>query len=665
MLLGVDVGGTFTDAVLALEGRLVTAKAPTTPGDQSEGVMAAVRAVLERAGCRAEELSAFSHGMTVATNALLEGNSARTAFVATEGFSDLIALGRQARPELYRLCAARPAPLAPPELRFGAPERMTPEGPLRAPTEAELTELVAEIKQAGAESVAVALLHSYRHPQHERALGQALVDGLPEAHVSLSHELVGTFREYERAATTEIDAALSPLLAGYLRRLVDRCEQAGLPAPQIMQSNGGLIELDAAAGHAALTVLSGPAAGAAGAAFVARAAGARDAVCFDMGGTSCDVCVIEDGSVQERAGGEIAGRPVALPMLAVHTVGAGGGSIAWRDAGGALRVGPRSAGADPGPACYGRGGTEPTVTDANLLLGYLSADAPLAGGVELDRDAAERTIDQLAAELELEPMACAEGIIRVANSEMVRALRVVTVERGVDPRDHALLAFGGAGPLHAAAIAEELEMTRIICPRASGVLAALGLVVSQRRRDMQRSVFLSGDELSPQAIRDSVEDLAAQVRGALEDGEGLRLQASYELRYRGQAFELAVEAGMAPEPAALRSSFESQHEDRYGYRDPDGALELVTIRVTGTLPGADVSLAHEVGHEAQPPSPERRSAVLGGKELSFDVFRGAPTPGSSLAGPAIVELAEATLLIPGGWHGEVDDGGNVCLECER
>jgi N-methylhydantoinase A len=665
MLLGVDVGGTFTDAVLALDGRLVTAKAPSTPSDQSEGVMAAVEAVLARAGRRADELSAFSHGMTVATNALLEGKGARTAFVATEGFGDLIALGRQARAELYRLCAARPAPLAPPELRFGVPERMTPAGPLRVPTEAELTELVEEIKQSNVESVAVTLLHSYRHPQHERALGEALSREFPDAHVSLSHEVVGTFREYERAATTEIDAALSPLLAGYLRRLVDRCEQASLPTPDIMQSNGGLIELDAAASHAALTVLSGPAAGAAGAAFVARAAEARDAVCFDMGGTSCDVCVIEDGSVQERTGGEIAGRPVALPMLAVHSVGAGGGSIAWRDAGGALRVGPRSAGAEPGPACYGRGGTEPTVTDANLLLGYLSADAPLAGGVELDRRAAERAIDQLAAKLELEPMACAEGIIRVANSEMVRALRVVTVQRGIDPRGHALLAFGGAGPLHAVAIAEELEMTRVICPRASGVLAALGLVVSQRRRDVQRSVFLSGDELSAEAIRDSVEDLAAQVRSALEDREGLKLQATYELRYHGQAFELPVEADMAPEPAALRSSFERQHEDRYGYRDPDGTLELVTIRVTGTLPGFDIALAQDESQEQAAPSRGRRSAVLGGEELSFDVLRGAPEPGTSLAGPGIVELAEATLLIPSGWHGEVDDGGNICLEPER
>src|SRR5947209_3312340 len=393
MLLGVDVGGTFTDAVLAVDGRLVTAKSPTTPRDQSEGVLAAVQAALGKAGRSAEEVREFSHGMTVATNALLEGNGARTALVATEGFTDLVALGRQDRPELYRLCAARPAALVPPERRIGAPERMTPDGPLRELTEDAARKVADQVAECEAEAVAVVLLHSYRHPEHELVIA----DALSGVHVSLSHEVVGTFREYERAATTEIDAALSPLLASYLRRLNDRAREASLPEPAIMQSNGGLIEISSAAGHAAWTVLSGPAGGAAGAAFVARAAGQPDVLCFDMGGTSCDVCGVDDGSVQERSAGEVAGRPLALPMLAVHTVGAGGGSIAWRDAGGALRVGPRSAGAEPGPACYGRGGTEPTVTDANLLLGYLAADAPLAGDVALDRDAAQRAIAELAA----------------------------------------------------------------------------------------------------------------------------------------------------------------------------------------------------------------------------------------------------------------------------
>ena len=384
MLLGVDVGGTFTDAGLAIGGRLVTAKAPTTPEDQSEGVLAAVRAVLERAGASAEDVAEFAHGTTAATNALLEGRGARTVFVATEGFEDLIELGRQARADLYRLCARRPEPLVPPERRVGAPERMGPDGPLKH-LDAEAT--IAAIERHDPEAVAVCLLHAYRHPRHEQALGEALAQALPDVHVSLSHEVVGTFREYERAATTELDAALSPLLAAYLRRLTERARDAGLPEPAVMQSSGGLAELAEAADHAVLTVLSGPAGGAGGAAWAAHAAGEPDTLCFDMGGTSCDVCVVLDGEVREASGREVGGRPVALPMLDIHTVGAGGGSIAWRDAGGALRVGPRSAGARPGPAAYGHGGEEPTVTDANLLLGLLG-DVTLAGGIELDREAA-------------------------------------------------------------------------------------------------------------------------------------------------------------------------------------------------------------------------------------------------------------------------------------
>jgi N-methylhydantoinase A len=658
MLLGVDVGGTFTDAVLAFDGRIVTAKAPTTPEDQSEGVIEAVRVALERAGRDAQEIAGFSHGMTVATNALLEGRGARTAFVATEGFSDIVALGRQDRPELYRLCASRPAPLAGEGLRFGAPERMTPDGPLRALDEEDARELARAIARARPEAIAVALLHAYRHPEHELAIGAAIAEELPGVHVSLSHQVVGTFREFERASTTEVDAALSPLLAGYLRRLVERCEREQLPRPAIMQSNGGLIDLEAAAGHAAWTVLSGPAGGAAGAAFVARAAGTPDALCFDMGGTSCDVCVVDGGRVQEQSSGTIADRPLALPMVAVHTVGAGGGSIAWRDPGGALRIGPRSAGADPGPACYGRGGTEPTVTDANLLLGYLSADAPLAGGVELDREASRRAIEALAQDLEIKPLACAEGMIRVANAEMIRALRVVTVQRGIDPRRYALLAFGGAGPLHAAQIAQELGISEIVCPRASGVLAALGLVVSPRRRDVQRSVFLTGAELTAAAVARLVGALGEQARSELGESEA-ELGATYELRYRGQAFELPVEGSLTPEPDQLREAFEALHAERYGYHDPEQELELVTIRVSATMPGAEASLGEaEAAAEVQR---GRRSATLDGSEVELNVLRGSLPAGTEIEAPAVVELPESTLLVPTGWRGEVDEHGTIHL----
>ena len=661
MLLGVDVGGTFTDAVVVTDGRVVTAKAPSTPADQSEGVVAAVEAALEKAGKAPQEVERFSHGTTVATNALLEGAVARTAFVATEGFTDLVALGRQNRPELYRLCAERPAPLVPSERRFGAPERMSPDGPLRELSTEQAQAVAERVAEAGADSIAVTLLHSYRHPEHEQLLAGVLRARLPDVHVSISSEVVGTFREFERACTTEVDAALSPLLAGYLDRLSERSSALGLPKPSVMQSNGGLIDASAAAGHASWTVLSGPAGGAAGAAFVARALGEERALCLDMGGTSCDVCLVDGGAVSEQSAGEIGGRPIALPMLAVHTVGAGGGSIAWGDPGGALRVGPRSAGADPGPACYGRGGGEPTVTDANLVLGRLSGDSPLAGGVAMDASAAKRVVSELAGDLGLDPLACAEGILRVAVAEMVGAVRVVTVRRGVDPRGYALLAFGGAGPLHACQIAQELGIRRVLCPRASGVLAALGLIVSQRRRDVQRSVFLSGRELTSAAVAGAVSELSELARRALGD-PGAETEVIYELRYLGQSFELPIAAGPGAAPDELRQAFEAEHEQRYGYSDASQTLELVTIRVSAVTPGAQVSLAD--GAEPLPVQRSTRTVIFEGRRQEAAVTRGTPEPGTELTGPAVVELPESTVLVPPGWSGRVDETGTICLEAE-
>jgi N-methylhydantoinase A len=658
MLLGVDVGGTFTDAVVAVEGRLVTAKSPTTPDDQSRGVLAAVEAALGKAGAPADRVRAFAHGTTVATNALLEGEGARTALIATRGFEDLVELGRQARADLYRLCKAHPAPLVPAERRIGAAERMGPDGPLAELTDEALREAVDAVAEAEPEAVAVCLLHAYRHPEHERALGKALAERLPGVHVSLSHEAVGTFREYERAVTTEVDAALSPLLGAYLRRLVERASEAGLPEPAVMQSSGGLASAAHAGDHAALTVLSGPAGGAAGAAWAAHAAGEPGALCFDMGGTSCDVCVILGGSVREATGREVGGRPVALPMLDIHTVGAGGGSIGWRDTGGALRAGPRSAGARPGPACYGHGGTEPTVTDANLVLGLLASGASLGGEIELDPDAAATAVGELADSLGLGTRECAEGIRRVANAEMVRALRVMTVERGVDPRELALLCFGGAGGLHAADIAEELGMTKILCPRASGVLAALGLVVSERRRDAQRSVLLAGDELTDDALKRESDQLAERAREQLADPEaGVRVTA--ELRYRGQAFELAVESGAGA--GALREAFHAAHEEAYGFRDAGGEVELVTLRATATDPGPDVDAA-AAGAQAAGAESSTRTAIFGGEEHDTAVLTGEPGPGTAVEGPTLVELPEATLAVPPGWAGEVLESGTIRLE---
>ena len=427
MLLGVDVGGTFTDAVLFDGEQLHTAKVPTTPEDQSAGVMSAVREVLGRADAEAAGVRAFAHGMTVGTNALLEERGARTALVATAGFADLLEIGRQDRPQLYRLCAPKPTPLVAAGDRIEARERVGPDGVIESLSDGELERVVGAVRESGAESVAVCLLFAYLEPEHEARIAARLREELPELNVSASHEVLPRFREFERCSTTVIDAYLSPLLGRYLGRLRAEAAEAGLPEPTVMQSSGGVASAGEAARAGAWSVLSGPAGGAVGAALLAGISGHGDALGFDMGGTSCDVCVVEDGRVRRTDSRKLGGRVIQLPMVDVHTVGAGGGSIGWRDAGGALRVGPRSAGADPGPACYGRGGEEPTVTDANLLLGYLAPDSELAGGVRLDTDAARAAVARLARQVGLEETLTAEGIVRVANQEMVRALRVVTV----------------------------------------------------------------------------------------------------------------------------------------------------------------------------------------------------------------------------------------------
>jgi N-methylhydantoinase A len=701
MLLGVDVGGTFTDAVLVEEdGTTHTAKAPSTPREEQAGVMAAIEAVLARAGTDATRVERFAHGMTVATNALLEGRGARVALVATDGFTDVVELGRQARPSLYRLCEAAPAPLAPPELRFGAPERMGPDGTLRQLDPQATERMLERLAGAEPEAVAVVLLHSYAHPAHERALGELIARRLPDAHLSLSHELVGTFREYERAATTELDAALSPLLAGYLRHLEAHTSERGLPAVQVMQSSGGLTDARRAAAHAALTVLSGPAGGVGGALLLSEAAGERDVLCFDMGGTSCDVCVIDDGQVAETTERAVAGRPLALAALDIHTVGAGGGSIAWRDAGGALRVGPESAGALPGPAAYGRGGERATVTDANVVLGRLPVDTPLAGGVSLDAGAAERAVSALAGELGLDPLVCAEGIVRVAETEMLRALAVMTVERGIDPRRFALMPFGGAGPLHAAAMAAELGIGRVLCPRASGVLSALGLAAAAPRRDASSTVMLAGSDLTSEHIGRELDRLITRAVAELDEPPE-HVSVRYELRYRGQSFELTVSEELGPgdgweqlcgrshdkpvngeqtllpvegeqnlpvngepallDPTRLRESFERAHEQRYGYRDERAEVELVNVRVSAL--GRRPAL-RPAGGAAQPPAARTTTTqvVWDGEHVQTRLWRGELPPDTRVEGPALCAMPESTLLVPPGWSGIVDEHGTLVLE---
>jgi N-methylhydantoinase A len=575
-ILGVDVGGTFTDAVLLTdEGELRTAKVPTTR-NQAESVLASAAAV------GAAGVGRFAHGTTVATNALLERKGARTAFVATEGFEHLLHLRRQNRADLYRLCADHPEPLVPLERCFGVRGRMGPDGVV-APL--ELDSLAA----LDAEAVAVCLLFSFRDPEHERAVADELRRRLPDARVVASHEISPEFREYERASTTAIDAYLGPEVASYLGALGDRVAAAGLPEPLVMRSSGGVASIGDAASHPAIALLSGPAAGTVGAALIARRAGFDNAISFDMGGTSTDVSLIVGGRAGLAAEREVAGLPLRLPAVDLRTVGAGGGSIVWRDSGGAVRVGPESAGADPGPASYGRGGTKPTVTDADLLLGRLPAT--LSGGLELDAEAAERAFAGI------DPA----DAIAVVNAEMLRALRVVSVERGHDPRDFALVAFGGAGPLHACPLAEELEIATVLVPAAAGVLSALGLVASEERRDR----------------------VVPHVR-PLAEVDDMPAEGAADLRYAGQSFELTV-----PIQPGLPEAFHRAHEERYGYADRRREIELVAVRTAETTPGPEFEL----------PSDE-------------------PV---HVEGPVTVELAGATCFVPPGWVGDRDGSSTLVL----
>ena len=574
-ILGIDVGGTFTDAVLLDGDEVRTAKVPTARR-QEESVLAAAEAV------GAQALERFTHGTTIATNALLERRGARTALVASEGFEHVLHLRRQDRAHLYRLCAQHPEPLVPLERSFGVRGRIGPEGELAPLDLGSLPDL------GDTAAIAVCLLFSFRDSSHERAVAEELRRRYPDAHVVASHESAPEFREYERASTTAVDAYLGPLLRNYLNALSARCEDAGLPEPLVMRSSGGVASISEAAAHAARALLSGPAAGVVGASRLARLAGIENAIAFDMGGTSTDVCAIVGGEATRSSERLVGGLPVRLPTLDVHTVGAGGGSLVWCDAGGALRVGPESAGAEPGPACYGRGGELPTVTDANLVLGRLPDR--LAGGLELDLAAAERALAKVGAE--------PADVVEVVNAEMLAALRVVSVERGLDPRDFALVAFGGAGALHACALAEELEIGTVLVPEAAGVLSALGLALSDERRDEVRSLVVPLDETP---------DLP-------DEGEA-------DIRYMGQSFELTVPLG-----GDVREAFHQAHEGRYGYADRSRPLELVALRTADVRPGPRHMHTHA------PPRP---------------------------AETGVIELDGSTAWIPDGWRGEWRDGSLV------
>lgn len=621
--VGVDVGGTFTDlAAVGDDGRVETRKVLSTPRDQSEGVGAALAAL----GADPALVARFVHGTTVVTNLLLERAGARVALCATAGATDLLELRRQERASLYDLSAHHPAPLVPPGRVVAVPERVSPDGVERALSRDDAGRVAEGVAELAPEIVAVALLHAYADPAHERQLAEALAARLPGVDVVLSSDVLPEMREYERTATTVAEAYARPAVARYVARLAARLGAAGYPAPGVMTSSGGTRSAADAARSAAALALSGPAGGVVGAAVVARAAGVERALTIDIGGTSADVGLVLGGEALVEAGGAVAGVPIALPRVLVETVSAGGGSVGWVDDGGALRVGPHSAGAVPGPAAFGRGGAEATVTDAHVVLGNVEA-ATLSGGVRLDADAAGRAVCVLAARLGESAERTARAMIEVADAEMARALRRVSVERGVDPRSCTLVAFGGGGPLHACALAERLGMARVLVPPHAGVLSALGLALAAERRESLASVACLARRLDAGALEALTRELAARA------GAGAVRRSWARARYAGQGHELEVPIEPGDDGGRLAERFAAAHRERFGFtlaRD----VEIVSARHAASEAPRDVALVRPAG-------------VAGWDAGAMRDCGGAGD--ATVRGPATVTLPDATLLVAAGW----------------
>ena len=672
--VGVDVGGTFTDVVLVVGDDLTTTKVPTT-SPQHTGVLDGIRTVCERAGIDPAAVDVFAHATTASVNALLERDGAKTALVTTDGFRDVLEIGRQNRPSLYDLEAEKPRPLVPRRRRFAVDERATVDGIERPVDRDSIHDLADEIAASEAESVAVSLVHAYAHPENEQRVAERLRETL-DVPVSASHEVLAEFREFERTATTVADAYLTPGLDRYLGRVIDGARDLGVPPPRVMRSNGGVADAETVRKTAVTTVLSGPAAGVVGAAAVAsgetRAVASgetteRAAVTFDMGGTSTDVSLVRDGRAARTTETTVAGVPLRTRTVDVETIGAGGGSIAWVDAGGALRVGPESAGADPGPACYGNGGTNATVTDADVVLGYIGRDASLGGDLDIDEEAAHRALARVADAAELvNETAAAQGVFRVANATMARAIRAVTVERGRDPRAFDLVAFGGAGPMHAAALADRLGMERVLIPGPAGVLSAYGLLAADETHDAARTVRLSLTDATRESLRTVITELTERVLDAVSDPDDASVEMAADCRYAGQRFELIVDAGgsshdMAAmvDPEALAERFETAHERSYGYR-LDADVEAVTIRATATVPVSAPPISVTGDADARRGTRTVTFPERGPTETTvYD--RDVLSPGAKLSGPAVLAGTESTTVVPVEWQGHVRRDGTVEL----
>jgi len=665
LYIAVDTGGTFTDCVWVERGQVRMLKVFSTPADPSQAIVEA----LEKIGLRTSTV--LLHGTTVGTNTLLQRKGARVALVTTAGFEDAIEIGRQARPKLYDFFFDRVEPLVAADLRFGVDERTSSDGEiLHAPSPAGLQSLSEKIQQKVPEAIAIALLFSFANPKTENAVARVLERiGVP---LSISHQILPEFREYERTSTVVVNAYLQPVMQRYLENL-DRRARAPI---FVMQSSGGITALSSAVREPVRTVLSGPAGGVVGAAYLARRSGLGRIISFDMGGTSTDVALV-DGEARTSNQAEIAGFPIGVPMLDIHTVGAGGGSIARFDAGGALRVGPESAGADPGPICYGRG-TEPTVTDANLLLGRLQPQRFLGGDFTLDLERTNRLVTQWlkrhGSKLTLQQFAA--GIIRVINATMEKAIRVVSIERGYDPREFALVAFGGAGGLHACELAEGLSIPRVIVPVLPGALSAFGILVSDVVRDYSRTVLWQVGEKVP--LEQLEREFAALLRRAERDFRDEKWEGaiqhlrSVDVRYQGQGYEINV-----PFTRNVLRDFRSEHQRRYGYSYRARELELVTLRLRATIKSRQSNMVERTcpGHVgtggtarrggARPgnPSPERAHVSFSGKKLAAVIFSRDSLPvGKQHSGPAVVTEYSATTVIPPGVNFRRDRAGNLIME---
>jgi N-methylhydantoinase A len=680
--IGIDTGGTFTDLCVFDEdtGVVHVKKVSSTPDDAGRAILDGTREFLGelRAGGFGDIVS-FAHGTTVGTNALLTRRGAKVALVTTAGFRDLLELGRGRRPSMYDQQADKSEPLVPRDLRLEVTERVRHDGTVQVPLDrAEVDAVVDQLAEAGVESVAICFLYSFLHPEHERLVAEAVRARMPAVHVSLSSEVLPEFREYERLSTVAANAYLGPVVANYLARLRGTLADAGLTStPHVTQSNGGIIPFTVAEHVPVKLVLSGPSTGVVGAAAISTAVGMPDIITFDMGGTSSDVSLVQDGRPTTAAGMELDGRPVRSPMLDIHTVGAGGGSIAWVDTGGHLRVGPASAGAFPGPACYGTG-NEPTVTDANVVLQMLNPDYFLGGQLKIDADAARAAVERIGDQLGLSAADTAEGILRVVVANMARAIRVISVERGYDPRDYVLVPFGGAGPLHASRLARELGMRRVLVPRTPGALSALGLLMTDIRADFLQTRIQPLEPDSLATIAGLYASLEDQARAWLDDQQiapsRQQLRRSVDLRYAGQNYDLTVDLPdvelTLDALQRLVARFEAAHEQMYGYHAPGEPVVAVTYRVqaTGAVPRVELGTPPDPSADGEPSEP----ALVGERPVYLSRERGyEPCPvyarerlrlGAVLTGPAIVEQMDTTTVVLPGDRLVVDTHGNLVIE---